>query len=1055
MGRVDRHSGLKGYFVWRNGALVAQVSGTTATDTTVNASTAYSYTVSAVDNANNQSALSAAAPATTPSCQPPPDTIAPAAPATVTVTAASCTQVNISWSASTDASGISNYNVFRNGTLLKSVTGATTATTDSVAAASTNSYTVSAVDGAPVPNQSAQSSPAQSVTTPACPDATAPSVPASLTATAASCSQINLTWSASTDTGGSNLKGYNVYRGGVFLKFVAATSTTDTALAASTTFSYAVSAVDNANNESARSTTASATTPACADTTAPSIPANVAASVSSCSQVNVTWSASTDTGGSGLRGYQVYRNGAAIGTVQSATSFADSGLSGATAYSYVVLAIDNAGNSSMLSTAASVTTPVCADTAPPTVPASVLLTAASCTQIDVSWQASTDTGSSGMRGYQVYRNNIAIGAIVPITSFSDTGLTGATSYTYFVKAVDNAGNYSAASTAKATSTPACPLPPAAALAGFVQGIGKAGDVAVDAVNHKAYVASSDFGAAVIDVANPASPQLLRLPATPFFADRIAFTASFVVAGGRGAGLTLWNLTTNQQTTLAMTAAGVAASGNYAYVVQIIPGNPARDDLVVIDLTSKATVGRVTLPSGTGDIALLGNVVYAVGGASGVYAVDVSNPAAPAIVATTDTPGNATALAMDASTNRLYVGDTTDVAVLNIATPTAPTLLGSVTQNVNRIGASGTRVFTMLNGNLTTIDATNAAAPVVRTTQAAYFGGVVTGMGSYALIGSTDGGVGGLYIVDATNLASPTLVGSLHGSYDDFGLGVSGTVGVVAGNGFGLHVVEFTTPTTPVMRAAITGQYSGVTIAGTYAYALKLTPGNPPRIDLVVFDVHAPASPVQAGSVPLAGGNSVLVSGGYAYVTTGVGGIQIVDVRTPSAPAVVSTFDPSPGAGSATRLAIDATRHLLYVTDTTALHIVDVTNPGAPVLRSSLTVAADAVAVAGNRVFVIGGALVNDLQVVDATNASAPAVVGTANAHTGTGVAVLGNFVYVSTPTDHVAGTGGVLLYDITTNTPTFRNQVVVPGYTHNVISVGSYVYAGDNASVIDVIAPTS
>lgn len=82
-------------------------------------------------------------------------------------------------------------------------------------------------------------------------DTTPPSVPSGLTAAAASCSQVNLGWSPSTDTGGSGLRGYNVYRNGTYLKQVTTTSTSDTGLAASTSYSYAVSAVDNAGNQSA------------------------------------------------------------------------------------------------------------------------------------------------------------------------------------------------------------------------------------------------------------------------------------------------------------------------------------------------------------------------------------------------------------------------------------------------------------------------------------------------------------------------------------------------------------------------------------------------------------------------------------------------------------------------------------------------------------------------------------------------------------------------------------------------------------------------------------
>ena len=93
-------------------------------------------------------------------------------------------------------------------------------------------------------------------------DMTAPLVPTGLTGTAVSCSQIDLSWSASTDTGGSGLKGYNVYRNGTYIKQVT-TSTSDTGLTASTTYSYTVSAIDNAGNQSGMSNTATISTPSC------------------------------------------------------------------------------------------------------------------------------------------------------------------------------------------------------------------------------------------------------------------------------------------------------------------------------------------------------------------------------------------------------------------------------------------------------------------------------------------------------------------------------------------------------------------------------------------------------------------------------------------------------------------------------------------------------------------------------------------------------------------------------------------------------------------------
>jgi PKD repeat protein len=96
-------------------------------------------------------------------------------------------------------------------------------------------------------------------------DGTAPGVPAMTSATPASCSEVDAAWTAVTDTGGSGLAGYNVYRNGAFVHRVNAPATTyaDTVLAASTTYSYQVSAIDNAGNQSPKSAALNATTPAC------------------------------------------------------------------------------------------------------------------------------------------------------------------------------------------------------------------------------------------------------------------------------------------------------------------------------------------------------------------------------------------------------------------------------------------------------------------------------------------------------------------------------------------------------------------------------------------------------------------------------------------------------------------------------------------------------------------------------------------------------------------------------------------------------------------------
>jgi hypothetical protein len=89
-------------------------------------------------------------------------------------------------------------------------------------------------------------------------DITAPTVPTGLTATAVSTSQIDLAWTASTDTEG--VVGYKVYVGDNLLTTSTATEYSNTDLSANTQYCYAVSAYDAAGNESPKSNQVCATT---------------------------------------------------------------------------------------------------------------------------------------------------------------------------------------------------------------------------------------------------------------------------------------------------------------------------------------------------------------------------------------------------------------------------------------------------------------------------------------------------------------------------------------------------------------------------------------------------------------------------------------------------------------------------------------------------------------------------------------------------------------------------------------------------------------------------
>src|SRR5207302_536758 len=318
-----------------------------------------------------------------------------------------------------------------------------------LSAATTYSYTVAARDAAGniSPNSTSVSVTTASVSVA---DTTPPTTPIGLTAAVAASSGTTLSWSASTDNVG--VTGYIVLLYAPHVATPATTSFADTGLSAATTYSYTVAARDAAGNISPNSASVSITI---ADTTPPTTPIGLTAAVAGSSGANLSWSASTDN--VGVTGYTVRRNGVQVATPVT-TSFADTGLSAATTYSYTVAARDAAGNISPNSTGVSVTTPP----PPPSNSASLAWDAVTTPTLR-SEERRASTDNVVVTGYIVRRNGVQV-ATPATTSFADTGLSAATTYSYTVAARDAAGNISPNSTGVSVTTPPPPPSNSASLA---------------------------------------------------------------------------------------------------------------------------------------------------------------------------------------------------------------------------------------------------------------------------------------------------------------------------------------------------------------------------------------------------------------------------------------------------------------------------------------------------------------------------------------------------------------------------------------------------------------
>jgi fibronectin type 3 domain-containing protein len=411
-------SSATGYQVFRDGTQIGSPTTTTFVDTGRTNGTSYSYTVKAV----NGTVLSAASAAVTGI----PVATAPAAP-TALVASAGNHLVSLTWNASL---GATNYSVYRNGALLMS-TAATTYNDTTALNGTTYSYYVVAF------TQNSVAS-AASNTVSATPVAPPLSTPTGLAATPGN-AQVALSWTAV-----SGATSYRVFRGATQVATPTTPSYTDTGLTNGTAYTYTVVAVGPSSVSPASSpVTATPVAPA------PSTPTGLAGTPGNAG-ATLTWTAVP-----GATSYKVFRNGTQVAAPTTPT-FTDSGLTNGVTYSYYVKATSTGGDSAASSTVQ--VTPA----APPLATPTGLAASPGDAQVTLSWSA-----VSGATSYRVYRGATLVGSPAT-TTFTDTGLTNGTAYSYTVVAVGTSST--SAATTPVTATPA------AAVAGAPTGLtGQAGD----------------------------------------------------------------------------------------------------------------------------------------------------------------------------------------------------------------------------------------------------------------------------------------------------------------------------------------------------------------------------------------------------------------------------------------------------------------------------------------------------------------------------------------------------------------------------------------------------
>jgi hypothetical protein len=316
---------------------------------------------------------------------------------------------------------------------------------------------------------------------------------------------------------------------------------------------------------------------------------------------------------------------------------------------------------------------------------------------------------------------------------------------------------------------------------------------------------------------------------------------------------------------------------------------------------------------------------------------------------------------------------------------SPTALGSVAipGYANNVDANGSFAYVAAGANgLIVVNVANPSAPViVASVDTPGNANDVRVVGNRVYV--ADGPLG-LRIFDVTTPTAPVLLGTLDTTGEANDVIVSGNFAYVADGVSGVQIIDISSPASPVLVRTVDtpGTARGVDVEGT----TLVVADDSPAAGLRVINVSNPATAAIVGNAAI-GGTAIDVdlSNGFAVVAAFTTGVQIFDVRVPTAPAIVGTLPGSAPGGFVPRDVQIAGQFALFAEQLFAnavAPIVDISNPSTPFFRGVLDFGQDyagtGIAISGPYVYWTGQSF----------------VVGSENGTTGTTRLFIGQYIAV-------------------------------------------------------------
>lgn len=444
----------------------------------------------------------------------------------------------------------------------------------------------------------------------------------------------------------------------------------------------------------------------------------------------------------------------------------------------------------------------------------------------------------------------------------------------------------------------------------------------------AFITADNEGLLIINVSDPTAPTLTGSCKLPSSLDMRRVTVSgdyaYVIGSGRFAVIDISNLSAPvvKKWVISPNTYCVAVAGDYAYVGYSDGSLDA--DLAVYDISDPINFAKVydlhtclTVHA----IQISGDFAYMTAWPHSFKVVDLSDPAHPVNASMIQLPGYIYGVWVEG--DYAYVGlSMAGLQVIDISDPYAPVLVGirDTYHDCQHAVVSGNYVYaTDASYGLQVIQISDPIPPtVIKTCEIDDTPQELFVSGDCAYVAD---GAGGMLVVDLRDPTNPTTAGAFNETGYATSVQVSGDYAYIAGSG--LQVVNISDPTTPEFAANYSspGGAQDVWVDGNYVYLADLEAG------LRVVNITDPLNPTSAGSLDTPGqALGVEISGNYAYIADNLS-LQIIDITDPTNPALASTYTPN---NSGYVLEVSIAGDLAYLsTGVQGLEIVDISNPQSP------------------------------------------------------------------------------------------------------------------------------